>query len=164
VRHSVISLFVTLFVALFGTCWLLAGCGGDQTTFGASGAWARPTPTGATNGVIYLELSSDVRDALVAAEVPAGIAERAELHTSDAAGGGGHQHGAVGSDTVTMAQVTEVVIEAGGTVEFRPGGNHIMLVGLASPLQRGDTFTATLRFSSGRTLDVPVTVSDNPPR
>jgi len=150
--------------ALFVACWMLAGCGGDQIAFGASGAWARPTPAGATNGVIYLELSSDVRDVLVAADVPTDIAGRAELHTSDAAGGDGHQHGAVGSGTVTMEQVAEVVIEAGATVKFRPGGNHIMLVDLAGPLESGDTFTATLRFSSGRTLDVPVTMSDNPPR
>jgi copper(I)-binding protein len=113
---------------------------------------------------MYLQLSSDVRDALVAVDVPTDIAERAELHTSNAAEGSGHQHGAVGSDTVTMEQVTEIVIEAGATVEFRPGGNHIMLVNLASPLVRGDTFTATLQFSSGRTLDVLVTISDNPPR
>ncbi len=151
-------------VALFVASAMLAGCGGDPAVFGASGAWARPTPAGATNGVIYLELSSDVRDALVAANVPTDIAQRAELHTSDAAGAGGHQHGAVSSGIVTMEQVAEVVIEAGATVEFRPGGNHIMLVGLADPLERGDTFTATLRFSSGRTLDVAVTVADNPPR
>jgi len=156
VRHGAVALLVT--------SGLLAGCGGDPTAFGASGAWARPTPAGATNGVIYLELSSDVRDALVAIDVPTDIAERAELHTSNAAEGGGHQHGAVDNGTVTMEQVAEVVIEAGATVEFRPGGNHIMLIGLASPLARGDTFTATLQFSSGRTLDVPVTVSDIPPR
>lgn len=153
-RHSPIALFVT--------CWILASCGGE-TAFGASGAWARTTPAGATNGVMYLQLSSDVRDALVAVDVPTDIAERAELHTSHGAGSSGHQHGAVGNDTVTMKQVTEVVIGAGETVKFRPGGNHIMLVNLASPLARGDTFTATLQFSSGRTLDVLVTVSDNPP-
>jgi periplasmic copper chaperone A len=142
---------------------LLAGCGGDPRGFGASGAWSRPTPAAATNGVVYLELSSDTRDALIGVDVPVGVAAHAELHTSDAAGSGGHQHGAVGSDTVTMAQVTQVDIEAGAVVEFRPGGNHIMLVDLARPLVLGDTFPATLRFASGRTLDVSVTVSDNPP-
>ncbi|MEI2654022.1 MAG: copper chaperone PCu(A)C, partial [Microthrixaceae bacterium] len=77
-------------------------------------------------------------------------------------GSGGHQHGAAGGDTVTMKQVTEVAVDAGGTLAFRPGGNH-MLVDLARPLVRGGTFTATLRFTSGRTLTVTVTVADNPP-
>jgi hypothetical protein len=142
---------------------LLAGCGGDHRKFSASDAWSRPTPATATNGVVYLELSSDTRDALIAVDVPADVAAHAELHTSDAAGSDSHQHGALGSDTVTMTQVTQVVIDAGASVEFRPGGNHIMLVDLARPLALGDTFSATLRFSSGRTLDVNVTVSDNPP-
>jgi len=62
-----------------------------------------------------------------------------------------------------MVQVTQVDIDAGTSIEFRPGGNHIMLVDLARPLVLGDTFVATLRFASGRTLDVSVTVSDNPP-
>ncbi|MFM7534476.1 MAG: copper chaperone PCu(A)C [Acidimicrobiales bacterium] len=142
---------------------LLAGCGGAPRGFGASGAWSRPTPATATNGVVYLELRSNTRDALIGVDVPAGIAAHAELHTSNAAGSGGHQHGAVGSDTVTMVQVTQVDIDAGTSIEFRPGGNHIMLVDLARPLVLGDTFVATLRFASGRTLDVSVTVSDNPP-
>ncbi len=142
---------------------LLAGCGDDHREFGASGAWSRPTPATAKNGVVYLELSSDTRDTLIGVDVPAGVAAHAELHTSNAAADGGHQHGAVGSDTVTMAQITQVAIDAGTSVEFRPGGNHIMLVDLARPLVIGDTFSATLRFASGRTLDVRVTVSDNPP-
>lgn len=149
--------------ALIVATALVTGCGGDGQTFGASGAWSRPTPAGATNGVIYLTLTSDVRDALTGVDVPAGVARRAELHTSDAAGSGGHQHGAAGGDTVTMKQVTEVAVDAGGTLAFRPGGNHIMLVDLARPLVRGGTFTATLRFTSGRALTVTVTVADNPP-
>jgi copper(I)-binding protein len=142
---------------------LVTGCGDHDHEFGASGAWSRPTPATATNGVVYLEVTSDVRDALVGVEVSPDVAARAELHTTDTGGGGGHQHGAVEGDTITMEQVTEVAISAGGTLEFQPGGNHIMLVDLVQPLELGTTFSATLRFSSGRTLDVVVTVADNPP-
>jgi copper(I)-binding protein len=38
-----------------------------------------------------------------------------------------------------------------------------MLIDLAAPLELGGAFTATLQFSSGRSLDAVVTVSDNPP-
>jgi copper(I)-binding protein len=148
--------------ALIGIA-LIGGCGSPTTELAATGAWARPTPAGATDGVIYLNLTSDVRDTLVAVEVPSEIADRAELHTSDASGGGGHEHGAAGGDMVTMTPVEEVLVEPGTPVEFRPGGNHIMLVDLAAPLELGAAFTATLRFSSGRSLDAVVTVSDNPP-
>lgn len=142
---------------------VVAGCGSDTGELSATGAWARPTPASATNGVIYLTLTSDTVDGLVAVDVPSDIAEGTELHSSDATAGGGHEHGAVGGDMVTMTPVEEVALEPGTEVEFSPGGNHIMLVGLREPLTSGDTFVATLRFSSGRTLDTTVTVGDNPP-
>lgn len=145
------------------TAAVTAACGDTEREFSASRAWARPTPATATNGVVYLTVSSDVRDALIGVDVPPAVAAHTEIHRSDATGGNGHQHGAVGGGTVTMEQVTEIVIDAGATVEFRPGGNHIMLVDLPEPLQSGDTFPATLRFSSGRTIDLTVTVADNPP-
>jgi copper(I)-binding protein len=157
--HRVRSLLLVAAVTAAAT----AACGDDEQEFSASGAWARPTPTAATNGVIYLTVSTDVRDALIGVDVPPDVAAHTELHTSDAANGGGHQHGAVGDGTVTMEQVTEIVIDADATVEFRPGGNHIMLVDLPRPLRSGETFPATLRFGSGRTLDLTVTVADNPP-
>jgi copper(I)-binding protein len=38
-----------------------------------------------------------------------------------------------------------------------------MLIDVAEPLTRDTRFTVTLRFASGRSLDVPVVVADNPP-
>lgn len=151
----------TLGTIVVGT--LIVGCGGGEREFGAGEAWARPTPASATNGVVYLEVTSDVDDSLVRVDVPVDIADRAELHTSDAAAGGGHDHGAVDDGVVTMEQVEAVVITADSTVEFRPGGNHIMLVDLVRPLVLADTFTVTLQFASGRSLEVVVVVADNPP-
>jgi copper(I)-binding protein len=150
-------------VGIIVACALVGGCGSDQREFGADRAWARSTPASATNGVVYLEVTSDVDDSLVRVDVPLDVASRAELHTSDAASGGGHDHGAVDDGTVTMEQVEEVPIAADTTVEFIPGGNHIMLVDISRPLVVGDTFAVTLQFASGRTLEVPVDVADNPP-
>jgi copper(I)-binding protein len=149
--------------AAVASAFLLVGCSGDTTELAATDAWARPTPPAATDGVIYLTLTSDTSDGLVEVDVPPEVAGGTELHASDAAAGGGHEHGAVGGDMVTMTPVEEVAVGPDTTVEFKPGGNHIMLVGLAEPLTAGDTFVATLRFSSGRSLDTSVTVSDNPP-
>jgi copper(I)-binding protein len=154
---------VTRSLAAAASILLLVGCSADTTELAATDAWARPTPAAATDGVIYLTLTSDTSDRLVAVDVPSEVASGTELHTSDAMAGGAHEHGAAGGDMVTMTPVEEVAIDADSAVEFRPGGNHIMLVGLAEPLAAGDTFVATLRFASGRELDTTVTVSDNPP-
>ena len=158
----------------------VAGCGGDPPAeFGASGAWSRPTPAEAGNGVVYLTVTTDTADALVDAEVPGDIARGAELHvTLGGAAGGAHQHGGGEGGEVSMAQVdglrknlnlTDEQVEAiemaaGETLVFAPGGNHIMLVGVTRPLVLGERFSLTLHFTSGRALAVPVVVADNPPQ
>ncbi len=157
---------VAVRVGVAAALLLPAACGDgtEPAAFAASGAWARPTPAAATEGVVYLIVTSDVADELVGAAVPASVAGHADLHTSNAAADGGHHHGAADDGgEVTMEHVDAVPIEAGGTVTFSPGGNHIMLVDLAAPLAEGDRFEMTLRFSSGRSLVVPVVVSVNPP-
>jgi hypothetical protein len=111
-------------------------------------------------------VSSDVADELVAAGVPASIAASAELHaTMGGDGGGGHSHGGDGGggEMMSMGEVDSFPIASGETLTFAPGGNHIMLIDVAEPLTRDTRFTVTLRFDSGRSLDVPVVVADNPP-
>ena len=130
--------------------------------------------TGAATGVLYLTVTSDRSDALVGVDVPTDVAGRAELHTTMAADGGHeHHHGGDTATTVepaepaepamTMAPVESFPIAAGGTLLFEAGGNHVMLLDLPDPLTSGETYTATLRFESGRTLDVDVVVAENAP-
>jgi copper(I)-binding protein len=162
-RARLIAPFLAALVAAAFAAIAAAGCSGDPAELAATDAWSRPTQEGATDGVVYLQLTTDTDETLVGVQVAPQVAAAAELHTSDTAGGGGHQHGAAGGGVVTMTPVEEVPVAAGATVEFRPGGNHIMLVDLAEPLEAGDTFTATLRFASGRSLPTEVIVADNPP-
>ncbi len=143
---------------------VLSSCGDDDATFGVTSAWSRPTPAGATSGVLYFVLGSDRDDALVAVDVPAAVARSAELHrTEGGSSGGAHVHGGGGEAAMSMGQVDTVPVSAGATVEFAPGGNHVMLVDLARPLEPGDAFDVTMRFESGRSLVVGVVVADNPP-
>lgn len=160
----------------------LPGCGSDEpaATFEATAAWSRPSPPGAVDGVLYLTVGSDVDDEIVAVEVPADVATSAELHATTTADGAPSHHGdgdetettgatdttsasVLAGDVLVMSQLETVPIEGGTTVEFEPGGNHVMLVGLARPLERDEHYTATLRFASGRSLAVDVVVADNPP-
>lgn len=61
-------------------------------------------------------------------------------------------------DLMRMNPVTEIVIPANGEVELKPGGLHIMLIGLKQDLQAGDTVNLTLNLRSGGviTLAAPV--------
>jgi copper(I)-binding protein len=61
---------------------------------------------------------------------------------------------------MTMQQVDSVEIPAGGLVAFKPGGFHIMLMELAKPLVKGETFDLTLHFEKAGDKTVTVTVKD----
>lgn len=51
------------------------------------------------------------------------------------------------------------VVPAGGTYVLKPGGDHVMLMGLTGPLRNGAETTVTLRTSAGEfALTVPVRV------
>lgn len=151
---------------IFALSGLLGACGSasSETAFGVDGAWSRPTPAKAVNGVIYMTINSDKNDILLAAEVPSSVARGAELHgsmLSDFATGG--HHGGGNAPSGEAIQVEKFSLEAGKPLEFRPGGNHVMLIDLVKPLNLGTTFDLTLRFGSGRTLVIDVVVADNPP-
>ena len=56
-------------------------------------------------------------------------------------------HESVEKDGVaTMQPVETLEIPAGGSVELKPGGYHIMLMGLKAPLKKGDMIMLELKF------------------
>jgi copper(I)-binding protein len=66
----------------------------------------------------------------------------------------------MGDGSMTMQQVDSVEIPAGGLVAFKPGGLHVMLMGLTAPLTAGQTFDMTLQFETAGAKRVSVTVKD----
>lgn len=61
----------------------------------------------------------------------------------------------VQSDGSSMMQEKEggFVIPAGGTLELKPGDNHIMLMGLTDVIMPGDEVTITLELGDGSTFE-----------
>lgn len=109
-----------------------------------SGAWARETPKGAQVGGGYLRITNNgiAPDRLLSGSSP--IAGKFELHEMSTSGG--------------VAKMRELAngleIKPGETIELRPGGNHVMFVGLKQPLERGKPFTATLQFEKAGKVEV----------
>jgi copper(I)-binding protein len=110
-----------------------------------SNAWARATAAKAENGAAYLTILSPTPDRLLSASSPA--AKKAELHTMEMAG-----------MVMKMRPVAGLDIPAGQPVALKPGGEHIMLIGLQQPLREGQSFTLTLNFekAGARTVSVAV--------
>jgi periplasmic copper chaperone A len=110
-----------------------------------SNAWARATPGKAENGAAYLTIQSQTADRLVSASTP--VAARAELHTMSMQG-----------MVMKMRPLAGLDIPAGQPVALKPGGEHIMLLGLNHPLREGQSFPLTLNFekSGARTVTVNI--------
>ncbi|HUG23094.1 copper chaperone PCu(A)C [Piscinibacter sp.] len=108
--------------------------------------YARATATGQPTGGAYLTLTNKgPADRLLS--VSANVGERVELHSMTMEG-----------DVMRMRQVDTIDLAAGKTVELKPGGLHIMLLGLKAPLNAGDTFPMTLTFEKAGTIEVVVNV------
>ncbi|GAA0335976.1 hypothetical protein GCM10009087_53030 [Sphingomonas oligophenolica] len=98
--------------------------------------WARETAVGQTVGGGFTTIANRGArdDRLLAATSP--VAAQVQLHTMSMDGG-----------IMRMRQVTDgIPIPAHGAVELKPGGLHIMFMGLVHPLRRGERIPATLRF------------------
>jgi copper(I)-binding protein len=108
-------------------------------------AWAGATPGKAENGVAYLTIQSPTADRLVSASSP--VAKKAELHTMSMQG-----------MVMKMRPITGLDIPAGQPVTLKPGGEHIMLMGLDQPLHEGQSFPLTLDFEKAGPRTVTVTV------
>jgi len=108
-------------------------------------AWARATPGNAENGAAYLTIVSPTADRLVSVATP--VAKKAELHTMTMKG-----------MVMEMRPVEGVDIPPGRPVTLKPGGAHIMLLGLNQPLREGQSFPMTLNFEKAGPQPVTVTV------
>jgi periplasmic copper chaperone A len=109
--------------------------------------WARATAGSAANGAVYLKIINHGAgdDTLTAAATPA--AAKAELHATINDNG-----------VMKMRPLAELPVKAGGSAEFKPGGMHIMLLGLKQPLKAGDSFPLTLTFKQAGAVETTVTV------
>jgi periplasmic copper chaperone A len=60
-------------------------------------------------------------------------------------------------DKMMMRQINALEIPAKGSVELKPGGYHLMLMGLDSPIKEGEQIKMTLQFEKAGKVDVVFT-------
>src|SRR5581483_4449831 len=88
-------------------------------------------------GVVYLTVTdSGAPNVLTGVSSP--VAAKADLHESF------DDHG-----VMKMRPVSQLPVSQGKPVTLKPGGYHIMLMGLKQPLTAGSTFPVTLTFANG---------------
>jgi len=105
----------------------------------ATDAWVRGmVPAQKTTGA-FVTLHSTEDTKLVSVATP--VAKSAEIHESNMADG-----------TMRMRAVDFVALPAGKRIELKPGGYHVMLIGIEKPLGAGDSvpLTLTLEDAGGK--------------
>ena len=113
-------------------------------------AWARSTVPGQQAGGGFMTLQSAAADRLLGGTTP--VAERLELHTMTMEG-----------DVMKMRQIERIDLPAGQRVELKPGGLHVMFIGLKQPLTLGTKVPVTLKFEKAGELKIEMTVTSRPP-
>jgi periplasmic copper chaperone A len=99
-------------------------------------AWSRATPGGAKVGGGYLTIENrgSAPDRLIGGS--ADVAGKVQVHEM-----------AINNGVMTMRPLDKgLTIEPGKTVKLAPGGHHLMLLDLKSPLKQGDKLPVTLEF------------------
>ncbi len=121
---------------------------GTRGTISLDDVRSPPTPPGSTVGVVYLVIANrgDFADQLTRVESP--VAATAGLHRTLVVNG-----------LQQMRAVDTLECPPGAIVKVEPGGLHIMLGGLRSPLTAGMHFPLLLRFRHAGDLTVQVVVN-----
>jgi len=117
------------------------------TSLSIEGAFARATIGSGKTGAAYLTIynPTDHQDWLISAKVT--LAKKASLHTHL------YQDG-----VMKMRPLKAVNIPARGMVVFKPGGDHLMLMGLKAPLRMGESFPLILVFEKAGEITVSIPV------
>ena len=109
--------------------------------------WVKAVDTGMTGAFLIVKNTGSAEVHIVSASSPA--SPMMELHETvmDSSGSMKMQEKKGG-----------FILKAGETHEFKPGSDHIMFMGVSSPLKSGTTATFTLKFADGSTLPVKAEV------
>ena len=110
-------------------------------------AYTRATVPGqqVAGGFMKIE-NKGVADQLVSASSP--VAGEVQLHEM-----------AMDGNVMKMRQVKDIAVPAGGSVELKPGGLHLMFMNIKAPLTAGETVPVKLKFAKAGEVEVKMPVN-----
>ncbi len=115
--------------------------------------WVREVPPVSTMSAAFMRIKNtgDEEDYLIGVRTE--VSRKAEIHTTLMEDG-----------MMRMRRLERVRVPAGGSVEFKPMGKHIMLIDLKKPLRAGDRVRLTLIFEKSGEVSVTAPVKGFHPR
>ena len=107
-------------------------------------AYVRATPPSLPNSAAFMKIENETNSDVSLVSASSNISKVVELHTH------GKKDG-----VMKMYQVPKIDIKANSKTILKPGGYHVMFIGLHNkPLKPGQKVTFTLNFSNGETIKV----------
>jgi copper(I)-binding protein len=105
-------------------------------------AWVRLPAVAGQPAAAYFTLQGGRRDAKLV-RIESALAAKTEMHQSMAGMQG----------MTSMVPLDHVDVPAGGAVQFKPGGNHAMLIGLDPQVKPGTAVPLRFGFADGTTAE-----------
>lgn len=145
-RHSSL-ITTTVMTVVFLLTFAISAQTTNDGDIRVTGAWARP---GEGMSGAYMTITNDGQtgDQLIGIRLIQGMAEIHETQMEN--------------DVMRMRPIDAIDIPVGETVSLEPGGYHIMLMGLSTPLIEGDKLPLTLDFASGAEVEVDAWITQIP--
>jgi periplasmic copper chaperone A len=114
-------------------------------------SWIRPAGKGMNTALYFKAINnSDKADTLLS--VKSDIAKMVQMHETFNKGG-----------MMGMRQIKSIPIQARSTLEFKPGGFHVMVMYLKRDLTKGNSaqFTLHFKYAGDITVKAPVKIPDD---
>ena len=109
-------------------------------------AYMHPTPPGAPAAAAYFNISNPSDEPLLITGASSEPGSKTELHLTE-----------IVDDVATMRRQEEIRVEPGADLSFKPGGYHVMIMGLKAPPSVGDSVEVVLETSQGEVaVEIPV--------
>ena len=145
-RRIVLEIIAAVSLTLAAAVTSVTGAHASDLMIMKAFARASTTPTAQT-GAAYVSLMNHGKDGDTLTSVTAPVAAMAHLHKSELVDG-----------VMKMTPVEALEVPAMGMLEMKPGGYHIMLMGLKQPLKKGEEIAITMHFEKAGDVTVQVPV------
>lgn len=129
-------------LALLAPLLLLASCHSRSSEPKVREAWVRLPAVAGQPAAAYFTIEGG-RSAKTLVRLESALAAKTEMHASMKSMDG----------MATMAPLGHIDVPAGGTVQFKPGANHAMLIGLDQQVKPGTSVPIRFGFSDGSTAE-----------
>jgi copper(I)-binding protein len=145
-------------LTLFFFCCVSGAALADGVPIKVENAWLQAVPAVAEVTAAYMRIRNLGQSALKLIGASSPIAAKIVPMITT-------RHERNGQEVMGMESVENLEIPPGGALELKPGGNHLMIMGLISHPKEGELVKLTVRFAPGdQQLDVQVPVFKQEPK